>query len=89
MGERYHLLHFRFFRYDRSMADGDDGTKLAARRVAVAERIVAEQKALIDRLKAARQDTAGAERLLHSYETFQHARMKMVPLWLRRAAETR
>jgi hypothetical protein len=43
-------------------------TTQAARRVAVAQRIVAEQKALIDRLKAARRDTAGAERLLRSFE---------------------
>jgi len=50
------------------MADGDDGTKLAARRIAVAQSVIAEQKALIDRLKAARRDTAGAERLLHSFE---------------------
>ena len=54
------------------MADGDDGTKLAARRVAVAERIVAEQKALIDRLKVAQRDTAGAERLLRSFEDQLH-----------------
>jgi hypothetical protein len=50
------------------MADGDNGTARAARRVAVAQRIVAEQKALIDRLKAARRDTPGAERLLRSFE---------------------
>jgi hypothetical protein len=50
------------------MVDGDDGTTLAARRVAVAQRIIAEQKALIDHLKAARRDTAGAERLLRSFE---------------------
>ena len=50
------------------MADGDERTTQAARRVAVAQRIVAEQKALIDRLKAARRDTAGAERLLRSFE---------------------
>ena len=50
------------------MADGDNGTARAARRVAVAQRIVAEQKALINRLKAAGRDTAGAERLLRSFE---------------------
>jgi hypothetical protein len=57
------------FRYDRFMADdADDGTTLAARRVAVAQRIIAEQRSLIERLKATRRDTAGAERLLHSFE---------------------
>jgi len=50
------------------MADGDKRTTQAARRVAVAQRIVAEQKALINRLKAAGRDTAGAERLLRSFE---------------------
>jgi hypothetical protein len=50
------------------MVDGDDGIRLAARRVAVAQRIIAEQKALIDHLKAARRDAAGAERLLRSFE---------------------
>jgi hypothetical protein len=34
-----------------------DRNTLAARRVAVAQRIIAEQKALIDRLEAARRDT--------------------------------
>ena len=50
------------------MADGDKRTTQAARRVAVAQRIVAEQKALIDRLRAAQRDTADAERLLRSFE---------------------
>jgi hypothetical protein len=50
------------------MADGNERTTQAARRVVVAQRIVAEQKALIDRLKAAQRDTAGAERLLRSFE---------------------
>jgi hypothetical protein len=50
------------------MADGDERTTQAARRVAVAQDIVAEQKALIDRLKAAQRDTADAERLLRSFE---------------------
>jgi hypothetical protein len=48
------------FRYDRFMADdADDGTTLAARRVVVAQRIIAEQRSLIERLKATRRDTAG------------------------------
>ena len=46
------------------MTDGDERTT----RAAVAQRIVAEQKALIDRLKAAQRDTADAERLLRSCE---------------------
>jgi hypothetical protein len=50
------------------MADGDERTTQAARRVAVAQRIIAEQKALIDRLKAAQCNTADAERLLRSFE---------------------
>ena len=50
------------------MADGDKRTTQAARRVAVAQRIVAEQKALINRLRAAQRDTADAERLLRSFE---------------------
>jgi hypothetical protein len=50
------------------MAYGDERTAQAARRVAVAQRIVAEQKALIDRLKAAQRDTADAERLLRNFE---------------------
>ena len=50
------------------MADGDKRTTQAARRVAVAQHIVAEQKALIGRLKAARRDTTEAERLLRSFE---------------------
>jgi hypothetical protein len=41
------------------MANGDERTTQAARRVAVAQRIVAEQKALIDRLRAAQRDTGG------------------------------
>ena len=55
------------------MADGDKRTTHAARRVAVAQRIVAEQKALINCLKAAQRDTANAERLLRSFE--DHERM--------------
>ena len=50
------------------MADGDKRTTRAPRRVAVAQHIVAEQKALIDRLRAAQRDTADAERLLRSFE---------------------
>ena len=50
------------------MADGDKRTTQAARRVAVAQHIVAEQKALVERLKAAGHDSAGAERLLRSFE---------------------
>ena len=49
------------------MANGGD-VRTAARRIAVAQSVIAEQKALIDRLKAAQQDTAGAERLLRSFE---------------------
>ena len=50
------------------MANGNKRTTQAARRVAVAQRIVAEQKALIDRLKAAQRDTADAERVLRSFK---------------------
>jgi hypothetical protein len=50
------------------MADGDERATQAARRVAVAHRIVAEQKALIDRLKTARRDTVEAERFLRTCE---------------------
>jgi hypothetical protein len=50
------------------MADADDRTTQAARHVTVAQLIVTEQKALIDRLKAAQRDTTGAERLLRSFE---------------------
>jgi hypothetical protein len=38
------------------------------RRASQWQRIVAEQKALIDRLRAARRETAGAERLLRTFE---------------------
>ena len=55
-------------RYDRGMVDRDDGTTEGARRAAVAQLIIAEQKALIDHLKAVGRDTAGAERLLRSFE---------------------
>ena len=46
-------------RYDRGMVDRDDGTTEGARRAAVAQLIIAEQKALIDHLKAVGRDTAG------------------------------
>jgi flagellar biosynthesis/type III secretory pathway chaperone len=62
------MSYAAFSRYVRCMVDGDDGTTLEARRVAVAQRIIAEQKSLIDHLKAARRDAAGAERLLRSFE---------------------
>jgi hypothetical protein len=47
-----------------SWQTGMNGPTQAARRVAVAQRIVAEQNALINRLKAAGRDTAGAKRSL-------------------------
>jgi hypothetical protein len=37
------MSYVALYRYDRCMVDGDDGTTLAARRVAVAQRIIAEQ----------------------------------------------
>jgi hypothetical protein len=50
------------------MANADDRTHAGSATSQWAQLVVAEQKALIDRLKALQRDTTGAERLLHSFE---------------------